>query len=215
MRTKRGLWCVGVVAVLVCCAGTAIAKPEKEARGDRGEKPAKMTAVKREGAEPMKVVKEISNSRGASKSVEVSREKNEGGVETKRHTTTTTANGVTVVRDDTRTREREETGKASLVHSGTTVVTNAHGESKTSSRKSSLSRDGKSVTRMSGMTGPGGRTRSATTMVVKSDGGATVKSDVARRNGSTVQRETTRTVERSNGKEPAKVVEVDKADTSG
>ncbi len=78
MRTKHGQWCVGVVAVLVCCAGAAIAKPAKDGKGERGEKAAKMTSVKREDAEPMKVVKEVSSSRGASKSVEVSREKSEG-----------------------------------------------------------------------------------------------------------------------------------------
>lgn len=215
MRTKRCQVCVGVIAVLVCCAGAAIAKPEKEAKGDRAEKALKMTAVKRDGAEPMKVVKEVANGRGATKSVEVSREKTEGGIETTRHSTATTANGVTVVRDDTWTRDREEKGKASVVRSGTTVVANAQGESKTSTRKSSLTRDGKNVTRMSGMTGSAGRTRSVSTTVVKSEGGASVTTDVTRRSGSTVERDAKRTVKRDSGKEPVKPVQVDKADTSG
>jgi hypothetical protein len=215
MRTKRGQWCVSVVAVLVCCAGAAIAKPAKDGKGERGEKAAKMTAVKREGAEPMKVVKEVSSSHGASKSVEVSREKSEGGVETKRHATTTTANGVTVVRDDTRTRERDETGKASVVRSGTTVVTTAQGQSKENSRKSSLSRDGKSVTRMSGMTGSAGRTRNATTFVVKSDESVTLTSEITRRSGTTVQRDATRTIDRPSGDKPGKPADAEKPETSG
>lgn len=215
MRTKRGQWCVGVVAVLVCCAGTAIAKPEKAAKGERHVKVAKMTTVHREGAEPMKVVKEVSYSGGVTKTVEVSREKTEGGVETSRHATVTTPNGVTAMRDGTRTRERVEKGKASVVVSGTTVVTNAQGESKEGSSKSSLTRDGKSVTRMSGMTGPAGRTRSVTTVVVQSDDGASRQTEVTRRNGTTVQGDATIKVERSRGDQSNKPVEANKAATEG
>lgn len=195
MRTNRCMWCVGLIAAVVTCAGAAVAKPEKGETRGRGEKSARMTAVKQEGAEPIKVVKQVTSSAGATKSVEVSREKTDEGVKTTRHTTLTTASGVTVVRDDTRLRESAEKGTSSVTRSGTTVVTDAKGESKTATRSSQTTREGRTVTRMSGMTGPNGKGRSTTTTVVQSDDGMKAARDVTRRSGTTTHRETTRTVD--------------------
>lgn len=196
MRTNRCMWCVGVIAAVVTCAGTAVAKPDKGEKRERGEKPTRMTAVKQDGAEPVKVVKEVTLGAGATKSVEVSREKTEEGIKTSRHATLTNASGVTVVRDDTRLRESAKQGTSSVTRSGTTVVTDAKGESKTATRSSQMKRERGTVTRMTGMTGPNGKGRSTKTTVVQSDDGMKAARDVTHRNGTTTHRETTRNVAR-------------------
>lgn len=197
MRTKHGTWCVGLIAAIACCAGAAVAKPEKGQQRERADKSSRMTAVKPDGAEPVKVVSKVTNNGKTTKTVEVSREKADEGLKTSRHATVTTASGVTVVRDDTRTRDRTDKGKSSTIRAGTTVVTDAQGQSKSATRSSLTSRDGRSITRMTGMTGPGGKSRSVTTTVVLSDDGVKSSSAVTRRSGAVVQRELTHKVEKS------------------
>lgn len=197
MRTKHGTWCVGLVAAMVCCAGAAIAKPEESQQRERADKSSRMTAVKPDGAEPVKVVSKVTNNGKNTKTVEVSRERTDEGLKTSHHATVTTASGVTVVRDDTGTRGRTDKGKSSTIRAGTTVVTDAQGQSKTVTRSSLTSRDGRNISRMTGMTGPGGKSRSVTTTLVLSDDGVKSSSAVTRRSGAVVQRESTHKVEKS------------------
>ncbi|HLP83716.1 MAG TPA: hypothetical protein VK157_05150 [Phycisphaerales bacterium] len=193
MRTNRGKWCGCVVAALICCAGSAVAKPEKSQRAD---KVTRMTEIKSDAKAPMKVVKESHTDNGASRTVELSREKTDEGVSTTRHATVTTASGVQVVRDDTRERTHTGEGTSTSKHTGTTVVTNAKGETKQSQRSSSTMREGNKVKRVSSIIGPSGRSRSAATTVVKLDDERQTTSEVTRRTGAKVERETTREVSR-------------------
>ena len=171
MRTKHCTWCVGLIAAIVCCAGAAVAKPGKGQQREHADKSSRVTAIKPDGTEPAKHAKKMTKDSKTTKTAEVSREKTEEGVKTSRHATVTAASGVTVVRDDTRTRDRTDKGKSSTIRTGTMVVTDAQGKSKTATRSSLTSRDRKNVTRMTGMTGPGGKSRSVTTTVVLSDDG--------------------------------------------
>jgi hypothetical protein len=182
MHMSRGVRSGCLIAALVASAGGAFAKPEN---GEKRDKLARMTAVKSETPTSMKVV--TSNERGGSKTVEVQREKTEDGIQSTRHATVTTANGTTVVNDDTWTRTKTENG-SQVSRSGKSTVIKPSGESKTATRSSLSTRDGKTVTRVSASTGPEGRTRSVNASAVGGEGGVKLNKQVKRRDGSTVTR---------------------------
>jgi hypothetical protein len=190
MHKQRAMvWSGCVAAALVMCAGAAQAKPEKRegvlgARDSSVEQKVERKVEREVG----KVVKDVRSDQGASKTVEVSREKTESGVMATRTAQVKTADGITVVHEETRTREKGKESK--VVRAGTTVVTNAAGETKKVVRSSTSMREGNKVTRVSSASGDRG-TRSATTVVIKAEDGVHRQTNVTKPSGASVERKVT------------------------